>query len=146
MNKWILLLIIVLMIPPIVLVGSSITGMSASVNEQSDVNCNMNTKIDFLIMNNIKQICQKNNEIFFIIANQGTTPIEGLWVEIEANYNLTMILKESVSPGSASQHRITFMNPVPGMKNIRVHPLAEKMDKSKCVGAEVISEIGQCWW
>lgn len=140
------MLLIMLMIPPVILVGSSITGMSASINEESDVNCNLNTKIDFLIMNNVKQICQKNNELFFIVANQGTVPIEGLWVEIEAAYNITMILKESVSPGSASQHRITFMNPVPGMKKIKAHPLAEKMDKSKCVGAEASSEIGQCGW
>lgn len=104
--------------------GVSITGQSAALMERELVGCSLSTGIDFLRIDNTPQACYKDNRIYFSVENIGSSEISGLLVKLEADYDLTMRLKDELATGSMSQHDLGFgAQSLSGVKLLTVEPM-----------------------
>lgn len=140
------LVMITMMLALFMLLGTActITGRSAEVMKDEIVACSLNTDMEFLKLNGLVQACYRDNSLYFIVENTGTSQISGISVQLESDYDLTMTIKEPVSPGETSQQSISFGSQgIRGARSLRIYPLIGP-ERTVCENAGIYTELDMC--
>jgi hypothetical protein len=137
---------IIIMLALFLLLGTActITGRSAEVMSDGIVACSLNTDMEFLRLNGLVQACYRENSLYFIVENTGTSQVSGLSVQLESDYNLTMTIKEPIPPGETSQQSISFGSQgISGARSLRIYPLTGP-NRNVCENAAIYTELERC--
>jgi hypothetical protein len=106
--------------------------------------CSLNTRIDFLKINDQVQACYKDNSIYFAVENLGSDTISGLSVYLESGFNLTMLVKGSISPGAAKQQSLNFgPQSIADVKSMTLYPVVGE-SREVCADAGVKAVLEKC--
>jgi hypothetical protein len=145
MNKWTILIIMAIVAPVFFLGGCSITGKTSEVFTDNIVGCSLNTEIDFLRINGAAQACYRENSLYFVVDNKGINTVTGLSVYLESDYNITMLVRESIGPGESLSQDINFGNQgLRGMRSLTVYPLIGDAQGIVCSNIGITTDIEEC--
>ncbi|MFC1741551.1 hypothetical protein ACFL3V_03375 [Nanoarchaeota archaeon] len=144
MNRSLLIWLFLAIMALCLFVGIELTGKSAAITRDEMIDCSLGTEIGFITINDIVQACYTDNAIYFAVDNVGTTRLSGLNVKLDADYDLDMIIKESIEPGHSSSHNLNFGNQgMRGMDVLTLYPLTGK-DRVACSHARVQIFLERC--
>ncbi|MBW2968481.1 hypothetical protein KY362_08425 [Candidatus Woesearchaeota archaeon] len=106
------------------LTGCTITGKSSTAMYGELVDCSLNTDIEILEFDGIQQACYRENSIYFIADNTGTTKITGMNIYLESDYNLNMKVKTIMDPGDTKEQTLHFgTQELTGVKTLTIRPM-----------------------
>lgn len=142
MDRYIVLLIIALIAPA--LAGCTISGQASSVLEDDIVGCSLNTDIDFMKIGDRVQACYTDSSIYFAIDNLGSNTVTGLSIELKADYDLSMFIKESVASGESKPVTIDFgSQSIDNPTTITIYPAVGK-SRLLCSNIPITADIKKC--
>jgi len=126
--------------------GCGITGKSAAILKDQIEGCGLNTDIDVLKIDDVEQACYKEHSIYFSIENTGSSTISGFSVFLESDYNLTMVVKSTVSPGGTKQEQLFFgSQDLRGVKTLTVYPMiGDPAQRIVCTDSKLTIGMKEC--
>ena len=122
----------------------AIAGKTLDTATKAASSCSLNTRIDFLKINDQVQACYKDNSIYFAVENLGSDTISGLSVYLESGFNLTMLVKGQIEPGSAKQQSLNFgSQSIADVKSMMLYPVVGEL-REVCTDAGVKAVLEKC--
>lgn len=139
-------MVIALVAPAFFLTGCTITGRSSDVLSEDIVACPLSTRIGFLTINDVVQACYRDSSLYFVVENAGSSQLSGFSVMLEADYNVTMLVKQKVLPGETVQESLNFgSDMLAGIKSLTVYPfVGDEGGMRECAAARITALIEKC--
>ncbi len=127
-------------------VGVSITGRSASVLEYEIIGCSLNTNLDFMKIDNKEQVCFDGKKLHFSVENVGTGDISGMSVFLDADYDVTMVIRDEILQGAISQQDLSFGGQeLSGIRMLTVYPVVgDGVHRTVCENSAISVEVDKC--
>jgi len=123
--------------------GVTITGQSAAVMEEELVGCSLNTRIGFLSIDDIDQVCYRDDSLYFTVENLGSSELSGMMVHLESDYELTMLIKRELGAGEAMQQELLFgQQDMSGARSLTVYPVIG--DRTVCDDSGITIDLKRC--
>jgi hypothetical protein len=122
----------------------ALAGRTVETAAKDAAGCSLSTRIDFLRINDEVQACYAGSSLYFAVENLGSDTLSGLSVYLESDYNLTMLVKGSILPGSAKQQSLNLgAQSIANPNSIVLYPVVGD-SRDVCRDAGIRTELAEC--
>ena len=146
MSKLVFLTISVIVASIFFFIGVSVTGnMTKDLNSDFS-SCAAGVDIDVLKINTAVQACYKESSLYFAIENQGSVSLSGFKVILQADYPVSMTIREGLPAKQTSQHNLNFgTQKLTEVKGLKIIPLIKSTaGLRQCAAAGIEIDIRPC--
>lgn len=125
-------------------IGCEVTGKTSELLNEDIIGCSLNTEIGFLVINDEVQACYRESGLYFVVENTGSEMIHGLSIQLNSDYNITMVIHEEMAPGDIMYQNLNFgTQTLGGVESLTLFPFIGE-NEVFCRDATIDIDLPMC--